>query len=197
MSTVSEDVGVQLFVAFYNSARAEILQRISQRDTALFLFLASAATIFGVAINQQDSALLFVLPLLALGAAHVHSNHSNIIGALGLYLSVEVQAWVRAAQLTDPPVHWDISRSLRSLRSQPVIAVLTSGITLILLPSIVGLSIAFLGHHRSTGYVLTSIVDAVAVLLTAYLLVQSLRSRVRTNRQVGLHLDSLVATPDS
>lgn len=188
---VEDGVSVQLAVAYYESARAEILHRIGQRDTALFLFLASAATIFGVAISEKDSVLLYVLPLLGLGAAHVHSNHSNIIGALGQYLAIEVQAWVGSASPTGPPVQWDASQSLRSLRSQPVIAVLTSGLMLILLPSAIGLVIAFAQHHGSAGYVLAAVVDAIAVLLTAYLLINSLRVRVRTNQKVGKYLDSL------
>jgi hypothetical protein len=97
MSEVSQNDSNQLLtmvMQFHNSARAEILQRIGNRDTALFIFLAGSATLFSISARQTLRPALYAIPILGLGVSQVYSQHSTVIGAIGRYLGYELHSWL-------------------------------------------------------------------------------------------------------
>ena len=181
---------VELVVAHHNSARAEIIMRITQRDSAVFLYLAATATIFGFAFNGAakgsnaggwDSlplaSLLFV-PLLGLGATYIYTQHNDVIGALGQFLRSELDPY--ASRLlgshTLVPPQWDSSQSLADLRSH-LSSSRASSITLLLTPAVAALAICWVQLPR-TGLVTAGWLAGVAAVIdSAFVLIRSHRYR--------------------
>lgn len=128
---------------FHGTARAEIIQRIGYRDATLFLFLAGSATLFGLALSDALRNVLYLVPLLGLGAAQVYSQHSLVIGALGRYLGLESDEWLRKNfPNREIPVQWDNSNSLLDMPGAGYMRpVYLSGLYLIVGPQAVAVAV--------------------------------------------------------
>ena len=71
---------------YYESARAELVQRIRLRDTSLYLYMGGVGTIAGIALSEPDrTKILLVVPFLSLATAFIISNHHVLIGAIRAY----------------------------------------------------------------------------------------------------------------
>jgi hypothetical protein len=82
---------INLLVAYFESARQELINRVNQRDNTVLLFLVAATAIFGVAFgNVTRPAILFAISPLGLGVAVIYTQHNTLIGQLGYYCGVEV-----------------------------------------------------------------------------------------------------------
>jgi hypothetical protein len=94
----------QLTLAFYDSARAEIVQRLSLRETTLLAWVATVGVILGLV--AKDQGLLTVIPLLCLPFAWVVHRHDLIIGYINDYRFEQLDPKLRQ---NDPlaPMHWD------------------------------------------------------------------------------------------
>jgi hypothetical protein len=135
----TDQAKLQLAAVYHQSARAEIIQRITNRDQALFLYIAAAATIFGVALADKGSRapLLLVIPFLGLGVAAIHAQHNTVIGAIGEYLGSELSPVVQDILhgRGPAPVDWDSSEVLVAGRSIVRLRTL-SGLALVTLPEL-------------------------------------------------------------
>jgi hypothetical protein len=97
-------------VAFYNAARAEILERIKLRDQCILAYIASTAVILGVMFKSDGLEGLYdvkligsvLIPLVCLIFTIVISSHHVAIGNIGQYIVAELYP-------TSTPPHWDIS----------------------------------------------------------------------------------------
>jgi hypothetical protein len=139
-----KNVPLEVLLAFYASARAELLQRIVQRDASLAIFVAGTAAIYGVAINDLRGSygLLYLVPLLGLGASSVNSQHTRVIGALGNYLTHEFEDGLKTVTgISELPVQWDNSPSLLAARGTVSYRFLAS-MVLLVLPQAIALAIA-------------------------------------------------------
>jgi len=181
---------IQLVAQHHSSARAEIIQRITNRDTALFLFLAGSATLFGVSLNPGFDAILYAIPLLGLGASQVYSQHTVVIGALGRYLGIESEGWVRGAYPNvDLPVLWDNSESLLKMRGPGHLRpVLVSGIVLIALPQAIALILAAASGELLALDVVGIAIGFVSILLTVVGIVGAHRARVFYANELKAHV---------
>lgn len=148
---------------FHNSARTEIIDRIKQRDTALFLYLAGTATLFGLSFSSRLRPVLYAIPLLGLGASQVFSQHSVVIGALGRYLGLELDQWLRRSfPNLDIPIQWDNSESLLWMRNGGFMRpVYISGLALIVAPEV----LAVVAAATTSGAL--SILDALGIAVGA------------------------------
>jgi len=178
-----EKAQMDLAMAYHNSVRTEIAYRLRQRDSGLFLYLAAASTVitFGLTANSgrsPDARLsLCLVPLLGLGAAHVYSQHNDVIGAMGAYLRTELDEYT--SQVLAPasaPTQWDSSTALASLRSHRVSA-LWSSVTLVILPQLAALSAAAAALPPEPASVLGIVVATLACAYSAAILVRSYRRR--------------------
>ncbi len=178
-----EKAQMDLAMAYHNSVRTEIVYRLRQRDSALFLYLAAASTVisFGLTANSggtPDARLsLCLVPLLGLGAAHVYSQHNDVIGAMGAYLRTELDEYTsRVLNPASAPTQWDSSTALSSLRSHRVSA-LWSSLTLVILPQLAALSAAVAALPPAPASVLGIAVGILACAYSAAILVRSYRQR--------------------
>jgi hypothetical protein len=172
---------IPMATQFHTSARSEIVQRVVLRDTILFLYLAGAASLFSVSVNRDFRAVLYLVPLLGLGASHMFSQHNNVIGALGRYLSVELHAWF-ASEFPDRPLpaQWDRSRSLLSMPGGGFIRpIFFAGLTLLVLPQAAATSIAFTTTHRSALSFVGASFGLLCVTLSITVIVSTFRTRVQ------------------
>jgi hypothetical protein len=92
-------------LAFYNSARAEIVARITQRDTTLLAYLVS------VGDELVRNRLVLTIGCLSAAAAFLVAQHHEVIGELSLYVRRLQDSFVQAPQC------WDASDDL--LRAMP------------------------------------------------------------------------------
>jgi hypothetical protein len=175
--TLPDAVGVVL--AYYESARSEIIARIAHRDSVVVLFLGAATAVFGVGVGRRAQAsVLFAIPVLGLGAAHILVLHNNAVGALGEFCAVECTAQMDglAGQRL---VHWDISSSLAGEAfSNFQTRLLASGF-LLGLPQVAAVALADVEVKSISGRLSGSGVGLVSLLWTTRLFQQSHRSRVR------------------
>ncbi len=178
-----EKAQIDLAMAYHNSVRTEIAYRLRQRDSALFLYLAAASTVisFGLTANSGgalDARLsLCLVPLLGLGAAHVYSQHNDVIGAMGAYLRTELDEYTNRALAPAPaPTQWDSSAALASLRSHRTSA-LWSSLTLVILPQLAALAAAVAALPPEPASVLGVVVGVLACAYSAAILRRSYRQR--------------------
>jgi hypothetical protein len=99
-----------VLLAYYASARTELVQRIQQRDQALVLF----AAVIGVAVTAVFSefgsdVMLFAIPYIGLGATFVSTQHDALVNALGRYCADELGKHLLRVT---PVRQWDNSISL-------------------------------------------------------------------------------------
>src|SRR4051812_49238613 len=85
----------EFLLHYYDSTRAEIIQRIETRDVALTLFLGAFAIILGVAV-QFDVRVLYLVPILGLGASQLRTNHIRAIYRATEYLCTQYREEVAA-----------------------------------------------------------------------------------------------------
>jgi hypothetical protein len=127
---------------------------------------------------------LCLVPLLGLGAAHVYSQHNDVIGALGVYLRTELDEY--ATEVLAParaPVQWDSSAALAELRSHRTSA-LWSSLTLVLLPQLAALAAATAALPPKSAAVFGIVLGAVACAYSATILVISYRRRTASAKQL-------------
>ena len=84
-------------IAFYESARAEMISRITLRDQSLIAYIATAGAYFGFIVERRsdkigttsdillECAIVLVLPILSLVFTYVILQHHIMIGKLGEY----------------------------------------------------------------------------------------------------------------
>ncbi|MCA1675572.1 MAG: hypothetical protein LC799_26445, partial [Actinobacteria bacterium] len=151
------DKALELAVAYHASARAEIIQRLGHRDTALALFVATVGVVSGVVLGgdegltDQSALALYLIPFVGLGATLIHVHHNGVIGALGVYLGVELHGEIHElltsraggpASRISPPHDWDSSKTLRTTVRRPSQRRLVAGMLLLELPQVGALVIA-------------------------------------------------------
>ena len=102
-------------IAFYNAARAEIVQRLTLREQVVLAYLASSGVIAGMAYKAGVSLLspvLYIIPLMSIGFTLEFLRHEWVIANLGDYLHRELDSNL------DVEIHgsvirdWDRSQNL-------------------------------------------------------------------------------------
>jgi hypothetical protein len=85
----------------YDAARAELLTRVRLRDQVLLIYLGFAGAIFGVSLastgvtlSASNHEILLVLPFLSLGFSILVSQHNAVIGAIILFNTNEINAFL-------------------------------------------------------------------------------------------------------
>jgi hypothetical protein len=145
-----ERARIDLAVAFYASARDELVARVRQRDAALFLYLAAAATLFSLALSGRSGAsslvllTLFAVPLLGLGASQIYAHHYNVTSSIARYLRHELEDYVRDKLSADAPPQWDSSKALIALPS--VLNSALHSLVLLLAPQVLAIVIVDLSN---------------------------------------------------
>lgn len=185
----------QLVAAYHQAARAEIVQRVGYRDTAMFLFLGSAVTIFGVALAKaEQTSILYAIPVLGLGAAYAYAQHSRVIGTIGRYLAIELDASAKGMLgRASVPVQWDHSESLLGQRGHNL-PVIISASSLLVVSQILALVFVGLARGVSPLDVAGLIVGAAAVAATLAILVSSHRLRMSFHREIKKYMDQQAAS---
>ena len=151
----------QLLVAYYEAARAEILQRLASRDGLLTPYVTLVAVVISVAVSDSHgkrSWVLYVIPLAGFGIASAHRYYTSCIRSLSVYLRTQFQTSASALLPWSRDVtHWDASEAQAGLGStarlrkvSTLVIVVVPGVFSVLVPpweigwslaSIAGLSV--------------------------------------------------------
>ncbi len=164
-------------VAYYNSARAELIQRITLRDQMLVAYVVALGgyLTFLLQSDQLAKGTLYLrsiyflgLPTICVVFSCVVLNHHVIIGKIRRYVRFEL------FPNTVPP-HWDCSKSLYADRQHVVDRVLGQAFIL-LLPLLYGVVFAFDNAELARQSIVSTIaligtvsVDVVALGCCAWL----------------------------
>ena len=175
---------VQLLIAYYTAARNELLQRISQRDQVLVLFLGVVGAVFTVCFASLRSRypVFLVLPYLGLGATYVTMQHNSLIYALGHYCRVELDAALRAVT---PVPGWDASQSRARIGAEAFRHRRSGHLLLLVGPQVVAVLCAIIGlaeQHRMSNFHRSALIaliagGAVPPILSSRLIVRSYHIR--------------------
>ena len=112
-----------LLLAYFETSRQELVSRVSQRDSAVLLFLVAATAIFGVAFgNVTIPAILFAIAPLGLGAAVIYAQHNTLIGQLAHYSGVEITEQAKEILKGTWPKSWENSESLNDTELSVVVS---------------------------------------------------------------------------
>jgi hypothetical protein len=111
--------GKAIRIAFYESARAEQIQRIAARDQALVAYITVIGAYFGFVLSRQlserpsishflsEAMALSALPLICICFTLIVLNHHGQIRAMSAYVSLELFPNL-------DPTHWDNSKTVES-----------------------------------------------------------------------------------
>lgn len=100
---------------FYETARAEMLLRIREREVATYVWLGVIGTIVSLAFGtgRREFDVLLVLPVVSLGFAARVTQHEELIKVLAAYCKNEVGPLLESQGLRQ----WDNSRTLAEAQS--------------------------------------------------------------------------------
>ena len=83
------EANTQIVIAYYEAARAELVQRLERRDSVVVFYVGAIGAIGGAAATGTglDGFYLLglVLPLVALGAAFIYTQHDRAMDLLSQY----------------------------------------------------------------------------------------------------------------
>lgn len=136
----SEKIDAETARMFYESARAELISRIGLRDNAIVAYLGAIGAIFGIALGSNSNiSILLVVPMLALGAELLISQHTELIGALSHYCSHEIGKELISKMINF--AQWDNSRSLAAYSKSAIYRRTYGNISLIFTPALLAITI--------------------------------------------------------
>lgn len=107
-----------LFIAFYNSARQELIERLKQRDTIVGLYLTITSVSFTIILNSKNigmdtkvnfSAISVFISFLSLAFCCSIANNQIKIATLGRYIRCELMSTLKHNNLPD----WETSKILK------------------------------------------------------------------------------------
>lgn len=148
----------------------------------MLLFLGAAGALFSAAVVDLSSRwpILLAIPLLAVAAAYVVTQHNDIIGAIASYCEAELTQWL-AGTLPEPPPQWDGSRALAGLRNRAFANRLVAHLTFFSVPAALATVVALVGATHSgmsTALELAiGVAGSAAALWSGWLFVRSYRFR--------------------
>ncbi len=110
-----------LAIAYYNSARSELIERIKLRDQTLSLYILAMGAYLGFVwtahfghqekpVSVLDFIIIAPMPLICLAFTLIIIQHHILIGRLGLYLGCELDEDIRKTGINIR--QWDNSSTL-------------------------------------------------------------------------------------
>lgn len=176
---------VDTLLKYYESARQEILSRITSRDNSLLIYLGGVGAIMSVAFQAKDMIYLLVIPFIALGIAPIIAHHHSMVGALALYCSKELTPYFTKYGIEIPS--WDISRSRMSFVKHTIMLRYLGDIVLVCMPAVVSI-FANINNINGRGYILVYIAGIVCVVLILIIMIKSLKYRLELFSQMNIDI---------
>ena len=178
-------------VAFYNSARAELIQRIILRDQMLVAYVVSLggylAFLIRLDVSSDDglfaaAASMLGLPIICMVFSYVVLNHHIMIGKIARYIRRELYPREYS------PTHWDWSESLYQDRDHIVDRVVGQA-SILVLPLLYGVlfvlknaAVARRSGVSAVVLVAAASLDIAAIVWCAWLHWKAYQLRKRTSR---------------
>lgn len=188
----------ETLLKFYETARQEILVRISARDNSLLIYLGAIAAIIGTSFQTNQTLFLLIIPYLALGISLIISNHHAIISALAIYCSTELGEIFYRNGILIP--QWDNS-SLRSKYSNRTFITRYWGDAIMInIPSIIAIITAIVTNKLNSNLFVIYVISCICFSISILILVFTFYHRKKLYREKHQMLDNIVESlknPDS
>lgn len=163
---MADDTTASKAIAYYNAARAEVVQRLTLREQTLTTFLTVSGVIAGIAYRAPATpqfALLLLIPIVSIPFVLMFVLHDGSIRRIGYYTRQELRPVLAKDVIEQTIVDWDTSSALNEslklhvLTEKCIFALVMTG------PSVLALLVA---HHTESPYHLKLIVfDCLATFL--------------------------------
>ncbi len=128
--------------ATYESARQELIQRITLRDHVLLVYLGAVGTILAIALGTDArNDILMLIPFISLGAAVLVSQHNSVIGSLGDFCVNELDDFFISLKPSEWAPQWDKSKALQKYSSKSIRLRSWGHSIIVIIPSVLGLAI--------------------------------------------------------
>ncbi|MBA3916352.1 MAG: hypothetical protein H0X25_21410 [Acidobacteriales bacterium] len=194
-SNANNDVSSTFIIAYYNAARADMMQRLILRESMLTVFLVAVAALTSVAFSGGTSQryAFFAIPILGFGVAASYVHHVAAVRALWTYLTTEYQQDVETLLGRLPlPRHFDISASHPEMASSRMIR-LAGTLALIVVPQILATAAGAVTLGLNGPAVWAFTISIVAIAGTMVFLIYGYLSRSK-RRQIAEQLRLLGRT---
>lgn len=182
-------VSSTFIIAYYNAARADMMQRLILRESMLTVFLVSVAALTSVAFSggTNQRYAFFAIPVLGFGVAASYVHHVAAVRALWTYLTTEYQQDVNACiGKSTPPRHFDISASHPEMASSRTMRLIGT-VALIVIPEILATVAGAVSLQLKGPSVWAFVISVVAIAGTTIVLFYGYLSR-DTRRRISERL---------
>jgi hypothetical protein len=107
--TLMDNLENETLLVYYDSARQEMMSRVSLRENSMMLYFGAVGALIAGAIQANQPMFLMIIPYLSLGISLIMLHHNAIIGALILYCTQELESTIKSKGVS--VVQWDNSIS--------------------------------------------------------------------------------------
>jgi hypothetical protein len=190
-SDADNHVSSTFIIAYYNAARADMMQRLILRESMLTVFLVSVAALTSVAFSggTNQRYAFFAIPILGFGVSASYVHHVAAVRALWTYLTTEYQQDVIACMGKSAlPRHFDISSSHPEMASSRTMRLIGT-VALIVVPEILATVAGAVSLELEGPSVWAFVISVMAVAGTVAVLFYGYFSRdTRRRLAIKLHL---------
>ncbi len=176
-------------IAFYESARGELIQRLALRDQSIIAYIATAGGYYGIVLGPSnmdasattvasEASMVLVLPVLSLVFTYITLQHHVMIGKIGEFARAICKDG--CGHWDDFYVQWD-DKSYLSARtaSQALLLILPVGYTAIFATRSLGLDGLSFSAYLLIAAVL--LFDIVVLIMIVRLQLWAYRVRMSTD----------------
>ncbi|MFE0257139.1 hypothetical protein [Streptomyces sp. NPDC059010] len=176
MAGTESDVTVgQLLLAEYQSLKDEQKARIGFRDNLLYVTLAVVAAVVAAAAQAKQTSMLLALPPVCVVLGWTYLVNDEKISAIGRYVRGELAPRLGQLAGAEAAFGWEtFHRGDARRRSRKVVQLVVDLLAFCVVP-LSALIVYWAGDETSTGLVLLSVLEALAVAgLAAYVVLYAL-----------------------
>jgi hypothetical protein len=146
----------QFALTAYDSARAELIQRLHLRDNLLIVYLTVSGTFIGATLaNKVGHDFLLILPFIGFGFAVLVAQHDLIVGGIGQFCAVEIGHIIQNINRNEAAVpQWDNSVSYMRMRRFVIMLRIIGQVAILVFPGVLALWLN-LKYFRTYGGLMT------------------------------------------
>jgi hypothetical protein len=176
-------------IAFYESARDELIQRLALRDQSIIAYIATAGAYFAFVLGpdsikssaqtvSSEAAMVMVLPILSLVFTYITQQHHVMIGTLSQF---------SRSICSEEPWHWDAYYVLSADKGYLSARTISQGLLLILPVAYTAVfTLRALNLVQSTGAALVVaavlVFDVIILILIVRVHLWAYRARLVTDK---------------
>jgi hypothetical protein len=172
----------ETLIKFYESARQEMLARLSARDNTLLLYIGAVGAIIAASFEKDVKYFCMIIPFLAFGTSLIMSHHHSAIRTLGIYCSIDLTETFRQNGITVPS--FELARFKRKYPHRNALVRYAGDTVLIIIPTLVSLLMVAADVQLRDEYLIIFWLGWICFLGSSFIMITAMFRSVTFNRQV-------------